>query len=66
MLGDRLEQAVLFKDLATLRTEPPLFRDVDELRWRGGADGFAEWAERVGDARLVERCAKALAGSAPV
>ncbi len=66
VLGERVEQALLFKDLATLRTEPPLFRDVDELRWRGVGDGFAEWAERVGDARLVERCARALADHAPV
>jgi len=27
--------ALLFKDLATLRTDAPLFEDVDELRWRG-------------------------------
>ncbi len=66
VLGDRLEQALLFRELATLRTEPPLFRDVDELRWRGPGDGFAEWAERVGDGRLVARCAKALADNAPV
>ncbi len=66
VLGDRLEQALLFKELATLRTEPPLFRDVAELRWRGVGAGFGEWAERVGDARLVERARKALADNAPV
>ncbi len=66
VLGDRREQALLFKDLATLRTEPALFRDADELRWRGPTAAFGEWAERVGDARLVARCAKALADNAPV
>ena len=66
VLGERREQALLFKELATLRTEPPLFGDVDELRWRGPGEDFGEWAERVGDARLVERCRKALADSAPV
>src|SRR2546423_4761116 len=37
--------ALLFKDLATLRTDAPLFEDVEELRWRGAADGFAQIAE---------------------
>jgi 5'-3' exonuclease len=35
VLGDSRDMALLFKDLATLRTDTPLFRDVDELRWRG-------------------------------
>jgi 5'-3' exonuclease len=54
-LGDRRDLALLFKDLATLRTDAPLFRDVEELRWRGPARGFAAQAERLGDARLLER-----------
>jgi 5'-3' exonuclease len=29
-------QALLFRTLATLRTDIPLFKDVDELRWRIG------------------------------
>jgi len=48
----------LFKTLATLRTDAPLFHDVDELRWRGPTGAFAAWTERVGDARLLERCRK--------
>ena len=60
VLGDRLEAALLFKRLATLRTDAPLFRDVEELRWRGPRKGFAAIAERMDAARLVERCAKAL------
>ena len=47
--------ALLFKDLATLRTDAPLFDDVDELRWRGPGEGFEVWAERIGDDRLLER-----------
>ena len=35
VLGDQLQYALLFKRLATLRTDAPLFADVDELRWRG-------------------------------
>jgi 5'-3' exonuclease len=58
VLGARQEQALLFKDLATLRTTAPLFREVDELRWRGPTNEFAGWAERIGDGRLLERCRK--------
>jgi hypothetical protein len=45
--------------LATLRTDTPLFRDVDELRWRGPTDAFAECVEHLGDVRLLERRLKA-------
>ena len=40
----------------TLRTDAPLFRNVDELRWRGPTPAFAAYAERLGDARLLQRC----------
>ena len=59
VLGDSRELALLFKDLATLRTDAALFGDVDELRWRGPTDAFAAWVERLGDSRLLERCLKA-------
>jgi 5'-3' exonuclease len=55
VLGDGRDRALLFKRLATLRTDAPLFRDVDELEWRGPTDAFAAWAQRLGDARLLER-----------
>ena len=45
--------ALLFKDLATLRTNAPLFDDVEELRWRGATTAFAEVAERIGSDRLL-------------
>jgi 5'-3' exonuclease len=59
VLGDRRDLALLFKDLATLRTDAALFRAVDELRWRGPTPAFAAFAERLGDARLLERSLKA-------
>jgi len=55
VLGDRRDLALLFKRLATLRTDAPLFRNVDELRWRGPTDVFAAWTERMGAPRLLER-----------
>jgi 5'-3' exonuclease len=52
-------QALLFKELATLRTDAPLFRDVEALRWRGATPGFEKLATTMDAARLVERCRKA-------
>ncbi len=59
LLGDRRKLALLFKDLATLRTDASLFGDVDELRWRGPTSAFASWTERIEMPRLLERCLKA-------
>ncbi len=59
VLGDNRDRALLFKRLATLRTDAPLFRDVDELRWRGPTEAFDAWAARLGDSRLLDRCRKA-------
>jgi 5'-3' exonuclease len=59
VLGERREMALLFKDLATLRTDAGLFVDVDELRWRGPADTFAACASQLGDSRLRARGLKA-------
>jgi 5'-3' exonuclease len=56
VLKDKRELALLFKRLATLRTDARLFRNVDELRWRGPTDAFAGWVERLGEARLLHRC----------
>src|SRR5687768_4514022 len=64
VLGSNRDLALLFKTLATLRIDAPLFRDVDELRWDGPTTGFAAWVERLGDARLAERCSKAGRGLA--
>ncbi len=60
VLGDNRERALLFKNLATLRTDARLFQDVDELRWRGPTPAFAGYVNRLGDARLLERCLKAV------
>jgi 5'-3' exonuclease len=59
LLGERRDLALLFKDLATLRTDAPLFRNVDELRWRGPSAAFAAYAGRMKAPRLLERALKA-------
>ncbi|MEX1183761.1 MAG: 5'-3' exonuclease H3TH domain-containing protein [Gemmatimonadota bacterium] len=59
VLGEQRELALLFRDIATLRTEPPLFDDVDELAWRGPTPAFDEWVGRIGDGRLEGRVNRA-------
>ena len=61
VLGERRALALLFKNLATLRTDAQLFSDVDALRWRGPADTFAALAARMGNERLLARAQKASA-----
>ena len=65
VLGARQELALLFKQLATLRTDAPLFESVEELRWRGPTSGFAEFAQRIGDNRLLERATRNAAAITP-
>ena len=55
---DNRELALLFKNLATLRTNARLFKNVDELRWRGPATTFVSLAEKIGEPRLVTRIEK--------
>lgn len=47
--------ALLFKELATLRIDAPLFEDVEELRWRGPMADFAQVAEQMGSERLLTK-----------
>jgi 5'-3' exonuclease len=63
-LGADRERAILFKTLATLKTDAPLFTNVDALEWRGPTPAFTEWAARIDDKRLLARCVKAAAGPA--
>ena len=56
VLREGRDLALLFKDLATLRTDAAVFGDVDELEWRGPGESFAAWTERLGDTDLLERC----------
>ena len=58
VLGERRESALLFKVLATLRTDAALFTDVDELEWRGPADRFPACAELLGAPGLRTRAEK--------
>jgi len=59
-LGKQKNLALLFKRLATLRDDAPLFADTTELKWLGITDKFATIAERVGDLKLLPRAERAL------
>jgi 5'-3' exonuclease len=59
VLGERRELARLFKNLATLRVDAPLFNDVNELGWRGPGAAFAARAARMGSERILARALKA-------
>jgi 5'-3' exonuclease len=60
VLGKQRQNALLFKRLATLRTDAILFRDVDQLRWRGPTSAFAKLTTKIGEKSLLAR-ANALA-----
>ena len=62
VLREQRDLALLFKKLATLRSDAPLFKKAQTLRWRGPTSVFAEWAERMEAPRLLERCEKAAGG----
>ena len=50
-LGRERERAFLFRDLATLRTDIPVFDDVDQLRWAGPTAAFQTLAAKMDRAR---------------
>ncbi|MEQ8981031.1 MAG: flap endonuclease, partial [Deltaproteobacteria bacterium] len=58
-LDERRDDALLYRTLATLRTDVPLTESVDDLEWRG-ADraAFTALAEELGDDKIVDRVPK--------
>jgi len=62
LLATNRDQALLFKRLATLRTDAKLFVNVDELRWRGPAASFKKLTEKMKDSKLWDRAKEAAAG----
>jgi len=46
-LFEEFDQALLFRKLATLRTDIPLFKSVDELQWKGPTEAFPSLAARL-------------------
>jgi 5'-3' exonuclease len=61
------DHALLFRKLATLRTDVPLFDDVEQLRWKGPTDAFDALAARL-DAAVTQERTRGVrqASSAPI
>ena len=45
-LSEERDRALLFRTLATLRTDVPVFESVDELEWKGATSAFEAFAAR--------------------
>ena len=54
VLGEKHDEAMLFKQLATLKTDAPTFKNVSELQWHGPTKKFAEFTATTGEPRLLE------------
>lgn len=65
VLGERQPLALLFKRLATLRSDATLFESVDELRWPGPTARFHATCRRLGAPRLPARATSAAMASHP-
>ena len=60
VLNEQRDLALLFRTLATLRTDAPLFASVDELLWQGPTADFAKFAEAIAAPELVVRAERAI------
>jgi 5'-3' exonuclease len=58
VLGEHYAAALLFKKLATLKTDAKLFADVDDLQWRGPATGFPAVCDRLDAPDLLARAVR--------
>lgn len=54
-LFHRWNDALLFRTLATLRFDVPVFDSIDDLRWNGPPAGFRQYAQRLNAPNLFER-----------
>ena len=58
------DDALLFRKLATLRLDVPVFNTVEDLRWRGPTPSFEEQCRRLKSADLLRRVTTASSGRA--
>jgi 5'-3' exonuclease len=62
-LAENRERALLFRTLATLRTDIDLFSDVETLRWTGPTPAFAGFADRFDKAVVQKKSGRKTAAS---
>jgi 5'-3' exonuclease len=58
-LFDAWNDALLFRTLATLRLDVPVFDTVEDLRWKGPRPNFEEYCQRMKSTDLLRRVASA-------
>jgi hypothetical protein len=54
-LSRERDRALLFRTLATLRTDIPLFDNVDQLSWKGPTPAFAALGARLDAAVTTQK-----------
>lgn len=59
LLAGQRKLALLFKRLATLRTDAKLFKNVDELKWTGPTASFEKLTQKMNEPRLLARASAA-------
>jgi len=55
ILGKQLRNALLFKQLATLKKDAQLFSNIDQLMWQGPTPAFADFTSQAGEPKLLAR-----------
>jgi 5'-3' exonuclease len=55
VLFGQWNDAHLYRVLATLRTDVPVFETLDDLRWKGAKPEFEQWSTRLKSPALQER-----------
>jgi 5'-3' exonuclease len=54
-LGQNYKDALLFRELSTLRTDVPLKENLSDLKWQGAYKQLKEVCQKLGDERIPER-----------
>ena len=61
-LNGAWDDALLFRTLATLRLDAPVFRKIEDLRWEGPRSEFDRFADRMKAPALLRRAMSAASG----
>jgi 5'-3' exonuclease len=54
-LREHLDEALLFRRIATVDLDAPVSASVDDLRWTGPKEGFADYCAAIGAERIAAR-----------
>jgi 5'-3' exonuclease len=57
-LTQNWDEALLFRKLATIRTDVPLTETLNDLKWKGAREDFTEFCARLGDEKIAPRVTK--------